>query len=139
MALPTLATVDDVQTFVPTVMLDATQTDALLRLASAQARAYTGCRWANEDGTALEDVPDGVPEVVASIVARAILNPRGVTQETAGPYTVSYGSDAAARIYLAGTDKAILDANRCRSRLCIMTLTRGELETPAVRDCWDEF
>lgn len=134
MALPTLASLDDVQAQLGAAPSDPDKVEALLRLASARARAYTGCTWTNDAGTELANVPDGVPEVVAGMVVRSIQNPTGTTQETAGPFARSFGADAAQRIYLTAGDKEILDANRCKSRLWIMSPTRGDLETPPVSD-----
>lgn len=139
MALPSLATTDDVELLLGGTPDNEDQVEALLRLASARARAYTGCRWANEAGDALADVPDGVTEVVAGMVVRAVQNPRGVTQETIGPASVSYGSDAASRIYLTAGDKEILDANRCKSRLWVLSPTRCDLETPDVSNDLSRF
>lgn len=134
MALPSLATIGDVEIIGAGGVSDPAQTEALLRLASARVRAYTGCTWVDESGS-LDGVPDGVAEVVASMVVRALQNPRGVTQETAGPFNVSYGTDAASRVYLTATDRALLDAVRCKSRLWVLSVTRGDLETPDVDEC----
>lgn len=139
MSLPPLADVSDVVAlFGAGTAVDIDQTEMLLRLASARVRAYTGCTWTNEAGTALVDVPDGVTELVAAVVVRALQNPRGVTQETAGPHSVSYGSDAASRVYLTAGDRDLLDANRCTSRLWVLSPTRGNLETPPVDPDWWE-
>jgi hypothetical protein len=106
---------------------EATQAEALIKYASALVRAYTGCAWA--DGNA----PDGVAEVVIEMVFRSISNPLGATQDTAGPFSVSFGAQAAQRLYLTAGDRIILDANRCRSQLNVIGTTRGPMETPTVR------
>ena len=138
MALPPLATVDDVE-LVPGYPAGSNPdtTEALIVLASARVRAYTGCRWANEAGTALEDVPDGVTQIVAGMVNRSLTNPRGVTQESTGPWGASYGSQAANNVYLSGADKEFLDAVGCRSGVSTLSTTRGPVETPTVLEPLD--
>lgn len=141
MSLPALATIDDVE-LVPGYPADSNEdtVDALLALASARVRKYTGCNHVDEDG-ALSGVPDGVPELVAGMVVRSLRNPRGVTQESAGPFGASYGREATNSIYLSAADKEFLDSLACRLSVWTLATTRGDLDTPAVRDpfeCFDD-
>ena len=108
MALPSLATVDDIAARAPDLQLDdTTQAEALLSDASALVRSYAGCTWVDDEGN-LADVPEGLPGIVAMIVIRALRIPEGVTQETIGNYSVSYAPNATDRLYLSRADKAFL-------------------------------
>lgn len=106
MSLPTLADVADLEIRLGATIDDTDQAEALLRYASALIRSYAGETWVVAD--VLTDVPDGVPEVCVEMVYRALLNPAGVSQDTAGPFSTSYGSDATQRIFLTKSDKAII-------------------------------
>jgi hypothetical protein len=107
MPLPTLADLSDLEQRLGDEVDDAAQAEALLRYASSLVRAYKRQTWVNADGE-LEGVPDGVAEVTVEMVYRALSNPQGVTQDTTGPFSVSYGSQAAQRVYLTAGDKQIL-------------------------------
>lgn len=108
MALPTLATVDDLERRLDQTITARDQAEALLEYASALIRGYTGRTYVDDDGDLVDPLPDGVTQVCVEMVFRAITNPAGVTQDTAGPFSVSFGSDAAQRIYLSRSDKAAL-------------------------------
>jgi len=98
MALPSLATIDDIQELAPDLAdnLDETQAGRLLGLASALVRKEADRDWVDETGTALEGVPDGIPELVASVVIRTLRAPDpGVTQQTVGSWSESYAREAA--------------------------------------------
>lgn len=105
-ALP-LATPDDIATLAPDLTLDDGQAERLLGLASALVRKEANRTWVNEAGDALEGVPDGVPEVVALMVIRALRAPSDVNQERIGNYQVSY-ANAADRLYLTKAEKRLL-------------------------------
>lgn len=106
--LPALATSDDVLTRYPDLDgVDLARIDALLDDASALVRTYANREWV-DDADELEGVPDGVAGIVAAMVGRALTNPGGVTQETTGPFNVSYGAAAADRLYLTRHEKLLL-------------------------------
>lgn len=105
-ALP-LATPDDIAALAPDLTLDDGQAERLLALASAKVRAYAHRTWMNVAGDALEGVPDGVPELVALMVVRALRAPAEVSQERIGNYQVSY-TNPADRLYLTKDDKRML-------------------------------
>lgn len=107
MTLPSLATLDDLEVRLGQPVADPGQAQALLDYASALIRGYAKRTWVDGDD-ALTDVPDGVPQVCVEMVFRAVTNPSGATQDTTGPFSVSFGPDAAQRIYLSRSDKAIL-------------------------------
>lgn len=128
MTYPALATLADVEARLGRNVDDPLQVEALLVDASALVRTYANETWVNDDGE-LDDVPDGVPGVVAGIVLRAVQNPTGATQETTGPFSVSYGAAAANRLYLTATDKMILTGHGT-GRVRVLKTSRGTVETP---------
>ena len=105
--LPPLAEHLDLEARYPNLDLDIGQAAVLLEDASAMVRAYAGRTWVNEDGE-LDGVPDGVRGIVCAVVARAVGNQDGVTQETVGPFNRSFGAQAADRMYLSRTEKLTL-------------------------------
>lgn len=107
MTLPTLASTDDLERRLGQPIDNPDQAEALLEYASSLIRAHTGKLYVDTEGD-LEDVPDGVTEVCVEMVFRAVTNPTGATQDTSGPFSVSFGPEAAQRIYLSKSDRAIL-------------------------------
>lgn len=108
MGLPLLADIDDVTVRAPELADGpAVQVGALLADASALVRAVAGKTWVDEHGD-LTEMPDGVVGVVAAVVVRALRNPQGVTQETTGPFNVSYGPAAADRLFLTKAERRIV-------------------------------
>lgn len=132
MALPTLATVDDLERRLGQPISDRDQAEALLEYASALIRGYTGRTYVDDDGDLVDPLPDGVTQVCVEMVFRAITNPSGVTQDTAGPFSVSFGSEAAQRVYLQSSEKDELAPIRRRGGLGVISTTRGPLETGTV-------
>lgn len=135
MTLPSLASLDDLEVRLNQTISDAgerAQAEALLRYASSLIRAYTGRDYVDDDGNLIDPLPDGVAEVCVEVVFRAVTNPAGVTQDTTGPFTVSFGSDAAQRMFLSAQDKTILDARSGRPKLWTQPTTRGDIETNTV-------
>lgn len=131
MARPALATIDDLEALLGRPVADALQTVARLDRASAIVRAFAGRTWLNDDETALADVPSEIPGVVAGMVERAERNPFAATQQSAGEYQVSFGSDAAKGIYLDANDKLIIRSaiGASTSGIGVIPTTRGPIET----------
>lgn len=136
MARPALATVDDLEILLGESVPDADQADARLQQASAIVRAFAGTTWLNDAGDALEGVPDDIPGVVTAMVERASRNPDGAVQESAGPFTRSFGPEAASRLYLTGNEKLVIRAAVGSTGIGTLATSRGDLETPPVRDDW---
>lgn len=59
--------------------------------------------------------------VIKRVVLRAFRNPSGVTQQTAGPFSVSYGSTARPEVYFSAEDVA--DMRGVRSGVYSLRLT----------------
>lgn len=126
MTLPSLATISQLANRLGETITNESQAQALLDYASALVRAETGLDYLDDDGALVDPLPSGVAEVTVEMVFRAVTNPAGVTQDTAGPFTVSFGSDAAQRIYLTKADRKIL---RGAGGLSTISTYRGDLET----------
>jgi hypothetical protein len=107
MTRPPLATVAALEERLGQPIEDPVQAQALLDYASALIRGYVHRSWVDDEG-ALEELPDGVPQVCVEMVFRAVTNPSGATQDTTGPFSVSFGPDAAQRVWLSKSDKQIL-------------------------------
>jgi hypothetical protein len=140
MARPALTTVEELERTVGAIP-EADQDKALARLeqASELVRAYAGTDWLNTDQTALDGVPGAIPGVVCAIVERATQNPEGITSESAGPYSRSFGADAAARVYLTAGEKAIIRHAIAAGPLGVISTTRGPMDTPnVIDDCLPE-
>ena len=137
MARPALATVEDLERLLGEAVPDEDQAEARLEQASELVRAYARVDWLSDDESEVEDVPGQIPGVVIAIVERASRNPSGATQETAGPFSRSFGSEAAARMYLTAGEKLIIGHATSAIGLGVITTTRGAMETPNVRECWD--
>ncbi len=133
MSRPTLASIDDLMALSgPIVQEDTPRALVLLAMASEVVRAYAGVTWLNTDEDDVEDVPAQIPDVVVSMVWRATNNPFGVVQETAGPFSRSFGADAAQRIYMTKQERMIVRAAAGLAPVGPMGTTRGVLETRAI-------
>lgn len=113
MALPSLATVEDLAVWVDEPLLpDDPRALAVLRMASARVRSYTGRTWVDADSGELTDIPEEVWSVVVQVAARGWLNPTGIVQDTTGPFTVRYPEEHGQGIFLTDSEKAQLDPYR---------------------------
>lgn len=137
MARPALATLDDLARLL--TVTDEDLAEARLEQASELVRAYAGIDWLNEDESDVDGVPGAIPGLVASMVERATRNPDGVTSESAGPFARSFGSDAAARIYLTSADKLVIRHAATASPIGVISTTRGAMETADVIDFWGDL
>lgn len=133
MARPALATVDDLEILLGDSVPDADQAEARLGQASAIVRAFARQTWLNDDND-LENVPDDIPGVVTAMVERASRNPDGATQESAGPFSRSFGPDAASRLYLTANEKSVIRAGVGSTGIGTLSTSGGDLETAQVTD-----
>lgn len=130
MALPALATVEDLAAWLDE-SIDPTDPRALavLRMASARVRSYTGRTWVDDSGD-LTDVPDEVWSVTVQVAARAYTNPSGIVQETTGPFTARWPEEHGQVLFLTAAEQAALDPYRSRPTLWTM---RTEHDDPMLR------
>lgn len=110
MALPLLASIDDFEEWLGRSLEPAELTRAAvaLRMASTLIRSYKGVTYLETDSDELVDpLPDEVWTAALLVTTRLFTQPNdGVSQETTGPFSVSYRSAA---LYLTGSEKALLD------------------------------
>ncbi len=133
MARPALATVDDLERLLGEDVPNEGRAEALLEQASEIVRAYAQTTWLSDDQDELVDVPGAIPGVVTAMVDRATANPGGITQESAGPFSRSFGADAAQRLYLTAGEKSVIRfALGATTTLGVIATTRGPMETPDV-------
>lgn len=102
----------------------------LLDQAADAIEAYAGREWTDDT------VPDPVVRVAAAMVERAVGNPTGVTQQSAGAFAVSYGPEAASRLYLTAAEKRVVRRAAGRSNVGVVGFTRGPVETGRGIDQW---
>jgi hypothetical protein len=116
--LPALASVQDFQTWTG---LDESEVDearalAILHAASTLVRTHTGRVWVDVDEDDAEVPEEGVSatklqaarEVVVMVADRVYHNPRGTTQEAAGPFSRSVAAWAALGLELTANEKAMI-------------------------------
>lgn len=133
MSRPALATIDDLEPLTGAIAeSDTERVSKLLAMASEVVRAYAVTTWLNDAGDDVEDVPPQVSDVVAAMVERATRNPMGVTQESAGPFSRSFGADASQRLYLTAAERMVVRAAIERTSIGTLPTSRGPLETRAV-------
>lgn len=117
---------------------DVDRARSLLERASEIVRAEAGRTWLDDDGTLVDGWPEQLAGVVIGMVERAVQNPQGITQETAGPFSRSFGTNAASRLWLSTAEREVVRAAAGRAGLQVLSVTRGPLETPDVRDPFAE-
>jgi hypothetical protein len=139
MALPSLAARADLEVWLGVTLVgtEATRADAAIAHASGSVRATASRAWVDAAGTALLDVPNGIPELVVRVAARMYANPTGNESETTGPFAVKYGpqdlTDAersqVAALVRAAEASATAPTTGLRGLFTIRT-TREVVETP---------
>jgi len=112
------------------VIADVDRARSLLERASEIVRAEAGRTWLDDDGKLVDGWPKQLAGVVISMVERALVNPQGITQETAGPFSRSFGANAASRLWMSQAEKLIVQRTVGAGSLAVVPLTRGPVETP---------
>jgi hypothetical protein len=118
-----IATLDQLEERVGTIA-NPLHAQSLLRYASSLVRAEGNRNWDDED------TPPELAEVVVGMVERAQANPEGLTQSTTGPFSVSFGSNAAQRVYLTVGDKKIIRAAAGGGAFSVDSAVPVETEPP---------
>lgn len=117
-----LASVNDLQVLMKRTFSsdDLAQANLVLMIVSSWARVASGQDW--------PDAPAGVPQDVVSVVLtasrREILFPDRITQETMGPFAVTY-ADPPPGFWLPG-EAAILKRFRKSAGMFVVSSGRGE-------------
>lgn len=126
MALPSLATVDDLADWLgETIASDDPKATAILFAASTLVRSFTGMTGVDDWVTT---VPDDAKVVTVMVSARLWANPKQASQEatTLGTYShsASWRGDG---LYLTQVEKSMLDQYGATSGLWVQPTTRGEI------------
>ena len=114
--MASIASVDDLNAWLEVDVTNEERAEAILAAASTLVRSKTGRSWVDADGVQLEDVSDddfeAVKTVVVQVAARVWLNPKGLTQQGAGPYTESVAEWASLGLSLTEDEAAMLPIDR---------------------------
>lgn len=112
MAMSPLATVEDLSTWMGVPVTDGDRAAAIIAAASTLVRNYTGRTWVDAEGEPEVGVTelqlDSVHTVVILVAERVWSNPRGVTQQVAGPFSESVAAWAAYGLALTDDEKTML-------------------------------
>lgn len=127
MALPSLATLDQLEAWPGVTVEDQAAAEAVLSAASAWVRAYTG-KTAETDWA--DTVPAEVSTIVVQMTARILASPDAhVKTWVKGEFSETYFDTASLGLYLTDHEKAMLDGYRRRRRgLSTLSTTRGDYE-----------
>lgn len=126
MALPPLASADDLSTWLGVTFsdLDRARATALLAATSTLARVTAQQTWVDDTGHLVADIPDIAVVIVTQAAARVWPNPTGVASTGVGMATASFGKP-----YLLDDEKELLEQLRSTSSgLWALPITRGHLE-----------
>jgi hypothetical protein len=111
-----VASVHDLAAWLGEDIDNEARAEAILAAASTLVRSRTGRAWVDADGEQLEDVTDNdfelVKTVVVQVAARVWLNPRGLTQETTGPFSTTLAAWASLGLSLTEDEAAMLPVVR---------------------------
>lgn len=138
MALPPLATIDDLTAWLGSEPSNEDRAEAILAAASTLVRSHTGRTWVGADGEPNTDLTaddlEVAKTVVVTVAARVWTNPNGTTQQTAGPYSQSVAAWAALGLELTKTEKNLLAgfATAVRPALWTQSTTRGDHDVASV-------
>lgn len=138
--LPLLAGVDDLRIWmgIEIPVSSTPRAAAILAAASTVVRRETLSLWVDEEGE-LDPGTDelrweAVQQVTVRVAERVYKNPDGNKQESTGPFSRSVEAWASLGCVLSDDEKKLLTGSGPVSGISVLTLTRGELETPRVRD-----
>lgn len=145
MALPSLATVDDLATWLGTTITDEDRAEAILTAASTLVRSTSGRSWVDADGEPEEGLTetelDAAHTVVLMVAARVRNNSEGVISQTSGPYSKTVAAWAAYGLELTDVEKGLISpaggvAGLTSIRVVAPAAARGTLMYDA--DWWEE-
>lgn len=133
MALPSFATIPDLENWVDEDIADDDgRALFLLETASVLIRAYTKKTWVDESSALLVSLPDALKTVAVLVAGRAWQNPKGMVQETVGPFSGTYptGGGTNAGLFLSKTEKDMLDDPAVTGNntpgMWVLSTTRGD-------------
>lgn len=131
MALPPLATVDELAVWLGVDITNEDRAEAILVAASTLIRTHTGRIWVDADGDPEADADpvklDAVNTVCLSVAGRVYTNPDGTKQESIDGYSNTVADWAAFGLSLTDDEKAMVGG----SSVGIPGLGSIRVETPA--------
>lgn len=123
MALVPLASADDLAAWLGITLTPAQhdRADVVMLHASSAVRVHARRNWIDADGE-LDEVPEGIPEIVVQVAARMWANPSGLDSQTTGPFSATFGT-----IELTDNEKDAISAalRSGTSGLWTLATTRG--------------
>lgn len=128
-ALPALADLSELETRLRRTFsgADAAWAESVLAEASVLVRAESRKDWVSPDDPTILTAPQLVRTITLRVAGRAILNPDGLSSETAGDYSYqrnAVGPDGG--MYLTVWEKQMLAHEAKRSGVWTQQVTRGE-------------
>lgn len=127
MGLPALATPAALAAWLG-APVDEARAQAVLSAASTLVRARAGENWVDAAGQLEAGIPDGIPQVVVLVAARAWANPTGTSSTAAAPFSAAWPVGFALTEAEAEMVDAAMGSTPVRGLGTIST-TRGPLET----------
>lgn len=119
-------------------MSDASRVQAAIEDASNDIHAATGEAWIDDDdGTLVADIPGIATTICCRVALRILDNPRGVVDrsEQVGSYSTRERLGDSGETYLNQREvQQLRAAAGLPGGLGTLTLTRGDMETPRVRE-----
>lgn len=137
MALPSLATVAEFETWEQSRVTSRERATAILAAASTLIRAHTGRVWVDAGGELEAGVTEVQRETVRSVclqvASRVYNNPLGSTQQATGPFSRTIAAWAAMGLSLTDEEKAQLPlSSAARPALWTQATTRCENDLPDI-------
>lgn len=140
--LPPLASSDELETWMGVAVSNPDRAEAILAAASTLVRVETGRTWVDEDGATEDDVTtlqmEQVKTVVILVAERVWSNPRGITQQSTGPFSASVAEWAAYGLALTDSEKAMLPTTSGSTRPKLWTLNTTRCPTGDLPDIYLE-
>lgn len=131
MALPPLASVDDLSEWMGVDVSDEVRAEAILSAASTLVRSHTGQLWVDAAGEPDENATDleldTVKTVVTLVAERVWSNPRGFVQQATGPFSGTVAEWSAYGLALTDSEKDMLG---CGNDVGIPGLASIRVEAP---------
>ena len=135
MGLPALATPAALAAWLG-APVDEARAQAVLSAASTLVRARAGENWVDAAGQLEAGLPDGIPQVVVLVAARAWANPTGASSSGASPFSAAWPVGFALTEAEADMVDAATGTDSSFRGIGTLSTTRGDLETAPVLAEW---
>lgn len=132
MALPPLASTDDLAVWLGRAVSNEDQAEAVIAAASTLVRTETGRTYVDEDGNLEEDLPDAVRTVVVLVASRVLSNPDSYISETIAGYSYRVADGTVFGLELTDTERRMLGGTES-------ALTSVRVESPPIPTSGSSF